>query len=300
MREPPQRTGKGMAHYHLMHCVPPDPRVHGLHGYKEVIDSVAWGLEQFNHRVTYALNQPRREATNIVFGAQVLPIATLKRLPEGTIIYNFEQMPETTAAAQFRPEVRYYAQASHFEIWEYSAANVPGWRALGRHQVKIVPVGYAPLLTRIPKAAVQDIDVLIYGMSGERRLQTFHALSQRGLSTIFVSGLYGAARDEFISRTKIVLNINNLYPQTKVFEVVRVSYLLANKKAVVADLAADISIEDDIRSAVKFASSLPELLSLCDTLVHNDRERTKLEELGFSTIIRRDVRNILKSALADG
>lgn len=286
-----------MTHYHLMHCVPADPRVHGLNGYKEVIETVAWGLEQLGHQVSYALNQPAREATNIVFGAQVMPIATLKRLPEGTIIYNFEQMREITSA-QIRAEVRYYAQAPHFEIWDYTAANVPSWRTLGRPQVKIVPVGYAPILTRIPKAPRQDIDVLIYGMSGERRLQTFHALSQRGLATVFVSGLYGAARDELISRAKVVLNIN-LYPQTRIFEIVRVSYLLANRKAVVADLDANTSIDDDIKPAVKLASTLPELLNQCDSLANNDRERAKLEELGFSCIGRRDIRDILKNAVAN-
>jgi hypothetical protein len=91
------------------------------------------------------------------------------------------------AAAQIRAENRYYAQVPHFEIWEYTPANLPSWRTLGRRRVKIDPVGYAPVLTRIPKALRQDIDVLIYGSSGERRL--FHALAQRGLSTVFVSGL---------------------------------------------------------------------------------------------------------------
>ncbi len=287
-----------MAHYHLMHCVPPDPRVHGLNGYKEVIETVAWGLEQLGHQTSYALNQSVRDATNIVFGAQVMPIAALKRLPEGTIIYNFEQMREITAAAQIRAETRYYAQVPHFQVWDYTPANLPSWRTLGRYQVKIVPVGYAPILTRIPKAPRLDIDVLIYGMSGERRLQTFHGLSQRGLATVFVSGLYGAARDELISRAKVVLNIN-LYPHTRIFEIVRVSYLLANRKAVVADLDANTSIDDDVRPAVKFASSLQDLLSLCDSVANNDRERTKLEEVGFSCISRRDIRDILKNALAN-
>jgi hypothetical protein len=295
-----------MTHYHLMHCVPPEPRVHGLKGYKEVIETVAWGLEQLGHKTTYALNHSAEDATNIVFGAQVLPIAALKRLPEGTIIYNFEQMREilagaqmreSDAVAQIRAEVRYYAKAPHFEIWDYTPANLPTWRVLGRPQVKVVPVGYAPILSRIPKAPSQDIDVLIYGMSGERRLQTFHALSQRGLTTLFVSGLYGAARDELISRAKVVLNIN-LYPQTRIFEIVRVSYLLANRKAVVADLDLNTSIEDDVRPAVKFASSLQELLTLCDSLANNERERTRLEEFGFSCISRRDIRDILKAVLA--
>jgi hypothetical protein len=286
-----------MAHYHLMHCVPSDPRVHALNGYKEVIDTVAWGLEQFGHRTTYALNESVRDATNIIFGAQVMPIAALKRLPQGTIIYNLEQMRDVLAQ-EIRDETRYYAKVPHFEIWDYTPANVPGWRKLGRQQVKIVPVGYAPILTRIPKAPRQDIDVLIYGMSGERRLQTFHSLSRRGLSTVFVSGLYGAARDELISRAKLVLNIN-LYPQTRIFEIVRISYLLANRKAVVSDLDVNTSIDDDIRPAVKFASSLQELLNLCDGLASNERERTKLEEFGFSCISRRDIRDILESAVAN-
>src|SRR6185437_15004850 len=63
--------GCAMTHYHLMHCVPPDPRVHGLNGYKEVIETVAWGLEQLGHKTTYALNHSAQDATNIVFGAQV-------------------------------------------------------------------------------------------------------------------------------------------------------------------------------------------------------------------------------------
>lgn len=277
-----------------MHCVP-NSRLHGLYGYTEVIETITWGLEQLGHHVTYALNQSAGDATNIIFGAQVLPVAALKQLPKGTIIYNFEQMREI-AVNQIREEVRYYAQVPHFEIWDYAQANLPSWRALGRQQVKIVRVGYAPILSRIPKAPHQDIDVLMYGTSGERRLQTFHALSQFGLSTLFVSGLYGAARDDLISRSKIVLNIN-LYPQTRIFEIVRVSYLLANKKAVISDLDINTSIENDIRPAVKFVSSLKELLDLCASLAKNEGERIKLEERGFSCISQRDIVGILKSAL---
>lgn len=283
-----------MARYHLMHCVP-DPRMHGLKGYREVIETVGWGLEQLGHRVSHALNASGADATNIVFGAQVMPIAALQKLPPGTIIYNFEQLRDV-AADRIRPEIRHYAQTPHFTVWDYSAANLSSWRALGRHNVKIVPVGYAPILTRIAKPPHQDIDVLLYGLAGERRLQVFHALSQIGLSAVFVSGLYGVARDDLIARAKIVLNIN-LYPQTKVFEIVRVSYLLANRKAVIADLDVNTSIEDDIRPAVRFASSLKELLDLCMALVKDDSERSKLEELGLACISRRDIRDILRPVL---
>jgi hypothetical protein len=107
----------------------------------------------------------------------------------------------------------------------------------------------------------------------------------------------GAARNELISRATVVLNIN-LYPHTRIFEIVRVSYVLANRKAVVADLDIDTSLEDDIRPVVKFAATLQQLVASCESLANNDRERGKLEELGFSCISRRDIRDILKNALA--
>jgi hypothetical protein len=283
-----------MSSYHLVHSIP-HPRMHGLNGYKEVIETVSWGLEQLGHHVSYAVNEPAISATNIIFGAQVMDIASLRQLPDNTIIYNFEQM-RGLATGNIREEVKYCAAAERFRIWEYSQANLAGWQSLGRHQVKIVPVGYAPILTRIPKAPEQDIDVLIYGSTGERRLQVFHALSQCGLSTIFASGFYGATRDDLISRAKIVLNIN-LYQFARIFEIVRVSYLLANKKAVVADLDPNSSVEDDVRAAIRFVSSMQELVDVCLRLVEDESERTKLEETGYSSIRQRDIRGIIESAL---
>lgn len=60
-----------------------------------------------------------------------------------------------------------------------------------------------------------------------------------------------------------------------------------------------MSIDDDIRSAVKFATSFEKLLSFSDGLVNNERKRVRLEELGFSCIRRRHIREILKTALAN-
>ena len=284
-----------MSPYNLVHCIIPDPRAHGLKGYKEVIETVRWGLEQLGHYVTYAVNEVAIDATNIVFGAQVMPVAALRQLPDNTIIYNFEQLRGLEFAA-IREELKYLAAEERFRIWEYSQANLASWHLLGRRQVKIVPVGYAPLLTRIPKPPQQDIDVLIYGLTGERRLQVFHSLSHFGLSIIFACGFYGSIRDDLISRSKIVLNIN-LYQMARIFEIVRVSYLLANRKAVVSDLDTDTSVEDDVRAGVKFVSSAQELVDACVKLVEDESERTKLEEAGYSSIRQRDIRGIIESAL---
>jgi hypothetical protein len=94
-----------MSSYHLMHCIP-HPRMHGLNGYKEVIETIAWGLEKLGHQVTYAVNKPAVDATNIIFGAQVMPIVALKQMPDDTIIYNFEQM-RGQAPHNIRHEIAY-------------------------------------------------------------------------------------------------------------------------------------------------------------------------------------------------
>ncbi len=277
--------------FNLVHCIP-NPRMHGLNGYKEVIDTISWGLEQLGHQVTYSVNKFCADSTNIVFGSQVMPMEALKTIPRDSIIYNFEQI-RGLKPDKIRPQALYFAK--NFEVWDYSAANLATWKSLGRTDTKIVPVGYAPILNKIPKAQIQDIDVLLYGMSGPNRLDVFHTLSKAGLSAMFVSGLYGTARDDLIARSKIVLNIN-LYEFAKIFEVVRVSYLLANSKAVVSDLDPRTYVEDDIRSGLMF-SSLKNIVASCHSLIENNARRLKLETAGFAAISKRDIQSILETAL---
>ena len=277
--------------FHLMLCVP-SPKMHGLYGHIEVIESIEWGLKELGHTVTSAINSIEPESTNIVFGAQVMPIDVLKKLPASTIIYNFEQLRGIT---QFRPEVKYFLDK--FQIWEYSNANLPTWESLGAKKIQLVAVGYAPVLTRIPKPAYQCIDVLIYGLAGSKRLGTFNRLSAAGLKVVFASGLYGTARDELISQSKIVLNIN-LHDHSQIFEVVRVSYLLANKKAVVGILDPNTYIEPDFLNSVKI-TTLDDIVDCCSGLLANEQERSFLEENGFNNFLRHDIKSILGAALSN-
>ncbi len=280
-----------MARFQLVHCLG-EHIMHGLNGYKEVIDTVQWGLQQLGHEAGYSVNDLSPDATNIVFGAQVVAQEALNAFPDGTIIYNFEQL-RGAPPQQIRPSLRYCA--SRFRIWEYSAANLEAWKGLGDVDVRLVPVGYAPLLSRLNKVQPQDIDVLLYGLAGPKRLAALHALSDCGLTTVFVSGLYGAARDGLIERSKVILNIN-LYDHAKIFEIVRCSYLMANRKAVVSELEPGVFIEDDIKDYLPFAGRR-EIIGLCMDLARNDDRRAAVEDAGFNAICRRDIREILKTAL---
>jgi hypothetical protein len=278
--------------FHLAHIIP-HKRVHGLNGYKEVIDTVQWGLQQLGHVADYGLNSLSPTATNIIFGVQMLPVETINRLPPETIVYHLEQMRNLNAA-DIVPQLHLAAQ--RFRIWEYSEANVEGLHALGARNVLMVPVSYAPILQRIPRPQTQDIDVLIYGMPGRARLEALHYVAHSGLTTVFVCGLYGKARDDLIARSKVIVNVN-LHEPCKIFEVVRVSYLLANRKAVVADVGPDTHIEEDMRLAIK-TTTLPQLVNDCVQLVADDRARSGLEEAGFAAIQRRDIRKVLERALS--
>jgi hypothetical protein len=155
------------------------------------------------------------------------------------------------------------------------------------------------VLTRIESAKTRDIDVLIYGAVGPQRLAVFASLGRlvnEGLSTVFASGLYGTARDGLIARSKIVLNVNNI-PRSKVFEIVRVSYLLANAKAVVSDVYPESYIEEDIAGGVTFVPPAV-IAGICRDLLADDERRFQLERDGFACFSRRDIRAFLAAALA--
>ncbi|MGA3002095.1 MAG: hypothetical protein ABSE20_10240 [Acetobacteraceae bacterium] len=286
-----------MTHFNLVHVV--GKGIRGTEAYQEVIDSLLWGVRQLGHDATYSVNACHHNATNILFGAHLLPDLLINS-PDDTIYYNLEQISGHPQYDQCNPKDTVKLIAAKLRIRDYTGANIATWNSLNlKHTVKLVPVGYAPILTRIEKAEQQDIDVLIYGAVGEQRLAVFASLGKLvngGLSTVFASGLYGAGRDGLIARSKIVLNVNNI-PRSKIFEIVRVSYLLANAKAVVADIYPDSYIEQDIASGVIFAPT-EMIATTCWDLLADDARRDRLERQGFACIARRDIRILLAAALA--
>ncbi|MEA2907787.1 MAG: hypothetical protein QOI12_5174 [Alphaproteobacteria bacterium] len=281
-----------MANFHIAHILPKSRDYQGMKGYTEIAQTLVWGLRELGHTVTTAVNEFASDATNIIVGAQVLPPDVQKQLPPSTIVYNLEQL-RAIAVADLRDEIRVYAQ--DFQIWEYSPFNMPLWAALNtKYAPKLVPVGYAPILTRIGRPANQDIDVLLYGLPSEQRMQAFQRVASKGLVVVFLSGLYGDARDNLIGRSKVILNVT-AYP-SRIFEIVRVSYLLSNRKAVVSDLWDNSGIEDGFRDILTF-SWMPGLAETCLSLVDDPAQREALENAGFEFFSKRDIRLILKNAL---
>jgi hypothetical protein len=94
-------------------------------------------------------------------------------------------------------------------------------------------------------------------------------------------------RYQLIGRAKIVLNLHAY--ATEVFEIVRVSYLLANAKAVVAETSPDLGSLADAVAAYPY----DEPVKGCIALLENVAERRALEARGFRIFSTRSQARIL-------
>ena len=97
-----------------------------------------------------------------------------------------------------------------------------------------------------------------------------------------------------IARAKIVLNVHH-YP-TKIFEIVRVSYLLANKKFVLSET----SQEDEALATIKDGLVLcdyEDIVATCVSYLKAPAERKRIAENGFSIFSRLRQDEILRNIL---
>jgi len=257
--------------------------------FRELAETLQFGLHGLGHSASIQENTPGTDCTNIFLGAHLLTPEQMQAVPTGSIIYNLEQL----GGAQLRPE--YYQLAGRHQIWDYDAKNLHYWTKLGSSYKPVhAPIGYIPELSRIPAGGQQDIDVLFYGSLNERRSHILKQLKEAGVKVHVAFGVYGKERDDLIARSRIILNIH--YYESKIFEIVRVSYLLANSKAVVNECSPQEEIEKGLSEAV-LCVPYDSLAASCQSLLHNEQERRSLEQRGFQWFSQRKETDILNNAL---
>ena len=258
----------------------------------ELAETLMYAFNALGLTFQFNINGFDPSATNIVLGAHLLGEDDFKHLPAGVILYNSEQIDDKSTWIT----AAYIEALKNSEVWDYNQENVQQLVKRGVTNVKYVPIGYVPELTRIPVfgQAEQDIDVLFYGQINERRKNILEALIAKGLRVEFLTDVYRGERDKYISRAKLVLNMH--YYEAAIFESVRVSYLLANEKAVVAESNATTSAEASLEGAV-CAVPYEQLVKACVLLIQEDKKRNELAKQGFSIFSSIDEREILARAL---
>ena len=212
----------------------------------------------------------------IILGGNLIPSADFFRLPKTAIIYNLEQI---MIGSPWITDNYLNLLRSH-EVWDYSKQNISELMKLGISNVKYCRIGYVPELTRI-KPAPFEIDVLWYGSLNERRTHILQQLHDRGFKVKALFGVYGEERDAFIARSKIVLNIH--FYESKVLEIVRIFYLLANKRFVISEKGNDRELEEPIRDGLVI-TEYDALVEECAKYLTEDALRNEIAEKGFSRI----------------
>lgn len=259
--------------------------------FSEVAETLCYGLRSLGHDCVLSTdaNIPGRQ--HIVLGANLLPDYALPVAPDA-ILYNLEQVQ--AGPPWFTPQhIDLYRR---HVVWDYSEQNVTRFAALGIHVSRVMPMGYIGEMTRIEHEDHADIDVLFFGSMGPRRHATIERMRALGLRVEAVFGVYGQARDALIARAKVVLNVHHY--EAHVLEVVRISYLLANKCVVLSERSSNPADDNAFSQGVAFAD-YDDLPQVARALIDAPDECERISRRGFELMQSRPIVNYLRAALAE-
>ena len=228
------------------------------------------------------------QGTAIVLGSHLLPQQMVH--PRDLILYNLEQIYQNPLP--MKPA--YVELLKQYPVWDYSARNVAALAASGI-KAALCGIGYMPGLTRIRPAPVKDIDVLFIGSMNPRRGQVLDQIAAQGAAVKVAFDCYGPERDALIARAKLVLNLH--FYQAKLFEIVRVSYLLANRVCVVSETGLDTELETPFSGGVGFAG-YDGLAQACLRLLADEAARARIAERGFEQMRALSQLDMLERALS--
>ena len=270
---------------------------HGaLSSYHDVLESYYWGFNALGFQVERRGNQIIPDAINIIFGFQIpLQLGLIDSYPENTIFINFERL-----AGGYHLEMERVV-GKKFQIWDYSDANMAIWNSIEtKFPVYFAKVAYAPILEKVPSNVPQDIDFLFYGSLTPERLGVISKITKMRkdlshLSVVTLISIYGKQRDEFIARSKVVLNISHQVN----FEIVRVSYLLANKKPVLCYSDNEtLQVEPDLKNnCLKFVNA-NSVYEECELLIFDEKYREAYAAKCYQIFKQRDVKQVIKDYFA--
>lgn len=237
------------------------------------------------------------------------------RLPPNSILFNLEQLAVSTLVG-----ADFVSSLERRIVWDYSRKNIAFIRSRGivPTDLRHIRLGVAPATEASCEDADQPWDVLIYGSLNSRRLAVLFNLIASGLKVRVVTGYVdgldsegyerlrnhpnvsltppasGAALDEAIARSKVVINPN--YYESDCVDLCRVTYLLAKRKAIVSEFRDIDEIDDDLRDAVAW-SRYESMADICRALVADPSARKALATRGAARIGARSPSELLRDPI---
>lgn len=269
--------------------IAPDGFIHAQ-AFDELALAIHNSIRELGFASKLQINKLEPNCINIIIGFHLLDVKLIANIPKNTILVNTEQI-----LAEKGPWNSIILEwTKRFQTWDYSQKNIDQFHRLGIKNIKKLSLGYQSQLQTIPKIQNEDIDVLFYGSTNERRLAILEKLKASGLNVVSIFGLYGAERDALISRSKVVLNLH--FYETQIFEVIRVFYLLINSKAIIGEVNKDTSIEDGWTNSF-YPSTYENLVDSTIELVKNNQLRKEIESNAYEFIKTRKQADLIRPLL---
>ena len=224
----------------------------------------------------YCDNNPSTK--NIVLGAHLLNDNLIEDIPENTIIFNTEQIESITE--NWKKKILNLAR-KNIIFWDYSQYNLDYLSKTINIKGKLFQIGYQKELNRINHNIDKNIDVLFYGSINARREHIINKLKDRKINVKTLFGVYGKERDDLIAKSKLILNMH-MY-DSKIFEIVRVFYLLSNSIPVISEVGSDTKFNNDFLDLI-CKSTYENIEKNIIYLLENDKKRIELGEMGLNAI----------------
>ena len=224
----------------------------------------------------YCDNNPSTK--NIVLGAHLLNDNLIEDIPENTIIFNTEQIESITE--NWKKKILNLAK-KNIIFWDYSQYNLDYLSKTINIKGKLFQIGYQKELNRINHNIDKNIDVLFYGSINTRRENIINKLKDRKINVKTLFGVYGKERDDLIAKSKLILNMH-MY-DSKIFEIVRVFYLLSNSIPVISEVGSDTKFNNDFLDLI-CKSTYENIEKNIIYLLENDKKRIELGENGLNAI----------------
>ena len=272
--------------------IKPNNYIHSL-AYLEIAELLHYSVLELNKnsKISYNFIDINPKVKNIIFGAHLLNDDMINSIPNDTIIFNTEQIESINEIWKRRILL---LASKGIIFWDYSNHNLDLLLTKLNVKGRLFEIGFQKNLQRIKMNDNKEVDVLFYGSLNNRREKIINNLLKKNVKVKCLFGVYGKDRDDWIGKSKIVLNLH--YYESKIFEIVRIFYLLTNAIPIVSEVDENTKLNNNYLKGIK-GSNYKDVEKNILSLLENEKERKLIGLNGFNIIKKYPQINFTKSIL---
>ena len=272
--------------------IKPNNYIHSL-AYLEIAELLHYSVLELNKnsKISYNFIDINPKVKNIIFGAHLLNDDMINSIPSNTIIFNTEQIESINEIWKRRILL---LASKGIVFWDYSNHNLDLLHTKLNVKGRLFEIGFQSNLQRIKINDNKEVDVLFYGSLNNRREKIINNLLKKNVKVKCLFGVYGKDRDDWIGKSKIVLNLH--YYESKIFEIVRIFYLLTNAIPIVSEVDENTKLNNNYLKGIK-GSNYEYVEKNILSLLENEKERKLIGLNGFNIIKKYPQINFTKSIL---